>query len=139
MRCRDAVIAALLAVLVGARAAPAGDATGAFAPYEDLVDVVADLTWHLHDDTYRFPPPKDPTGHDLYQLCLKRLENWEKRYPGRLRDVTSFARAEALERMREYGAAATLYRQLAAGSSDLAAPARDGAERAATFAGAAGM
>ncbi len=86
-------------MLAVARAAPAGDATGAFAPYEDLLEVLADLTWHLKDDAYRFPPPKDPTGHDLYQLALHRLENWEKRYPGRLRDVTGYGRAEALEHL----------------------------------------
>src|SRR5439155_1130858 len=108
-----------------ARAAPAGDATGAFAPYEDLLEVLADLTWHLKDDAYRFPPPKDPTGHDLYQLALHRLENWEKRYPGRLRDVTGHARAEALEHLGEYRTAADLYRQVAALPSPLAARARE--------------
>ena len=132
-------IGALLIVLVVARAAPAGDATGAFAPYEDLLEVLADLTWHLRDDTYRFPPPKDPTGHDLYQLALRRLENWEKRYPGRLRDVTGFARAEALEHLGEYQPAADLYRQVAALPSPLAEPARRGAERAGVFAGAAAL
>jgi hypothetical protein len=54
-----------------------------------------------------------PTGHDLYQLSLHRLENWEKRYPGRLRDVTTFGRAEALERLREYEKAADFYGQVA--------------------------
>src|SRR2546430_8188033 len=76
-------IAALLLVLAVARAAPAGDATGAFAPYQDLLEVLADLTWHLKDDAYRFPPPKDPTGHDLYQLARPRLPNRGKRVPGR--------------------------------------------------------
>jgi len=95
------LIAALVAVACLARGAAAGDATGGFAPYEDVLEVLADLTWHLRDDTYRFPTPKDPTGHDLYRLSLHRLENWEKRYPGRLRDVTSFGRAEALERLRD--------------------------------------
>ena len=132
-------IAALMLVLAVARAAPAGDATGALAPYEDLLEVLADLTWHLRDDTYRFPPPKDPTGHDLYQLALRRLENWEKRYPGRLRDVTGFARAEALEHLGEYQPAADLYRQVAALPSPLAEPARQGAERAGVFAGAAAL
>jgi len=132
-------IGALLIVLAVARAAPAGDATGAFAPYEDLLEVLADLTWHLRDDTYRFPPPKDPTGHDLYQLALRRVENWEKRYPGRLRDVTGFARAEALEHLGEYQPAADLYRQVAALPSPLAEPARQGAERAGVFAGAAAL
>ena len=131
------LIAALVAVVALARAAPAGDATGAFAPYEDLLEVLADLTWHLKDDTYRFPPPKDPTGHDLYQLALHRLENWEKRYPGRLRDVTGFARAEALERLGEYQTAADLYRQVAAMPSPLAERARQGAERASAFGEAA--
>src|SRR5438876_4888989 len=132
-------IAALLLVLAVARAAPAGDATGAFAPYEDLLEVLADLTWHLKDDAYRFPPPKDPTGHDLYQLALHRLENWEKRYPGRLRDVTGFARAEALEHLGEYRTAADLYRQVAALPSPLAEHARQGAERAGAFAEAAAL
>ena len=131
--------AALVAVLLLARAAPAGDATGAFAPYEDLLEVLADLTWHLRDDTYRFPPPKDPTGHDLYQLSLRRLENWEKRYPGRLRDVTTFARAEALEHLGEYGKAADLYRQVAGFPSALADRGREGADRASAFAAAAGL
>src|SRR5713101_8827453 len=122
-------IAALSLVLVLARAAPAGDASGAFAPYEDLLEVLADLTWHLKDDTYRFQPPRDPTGHDLYQLALRRLENWEKRYPGRLRDVTGYGRAEALEHLGEYRGAADLYTQVATLPSPLAAHAREDAEQ----------
>src|SRR2546428_12299454 len=132
-------IALLVLVLAVARAAPAGDATGAFAPYEDLLEVLADLTWPLKDDRYPFPPPKDPTGHDLYQLALHRLENWEKRYPGRLRDVTGYARAAALEHLGEYKTAADLYRQVAALPSPLAARAREGRERAGAFADAAAL
>ncbi len=119
--------------------AAAGDATGAFAPYEDVLEVVAELTWHLRDDVYRFPPAKDPTGHDVYRLSLHRLENWEKRFPGRLRDVTSFARAEALERLGGYAAARDLYTKVAALPSPLAARAAEGATRAASFADAAAM
>src|SRR2546427_12794826 len=132
-------IAALLLVLAVARAAPAGDGTGAFAPYEDLLEVLAALTWHLKDDAYRFPPPKDPTGHDLYQLALHRLENWEKRFPGRLRDVTGYGRAEALEHLGEYRGAADLYAQVATLPSPLGAHAGQGAERAGAFAGAAAL
>jgi hypothetical protein len=130
---------ALAIVLAVAGRAPAGDATGAFAPYEDVLEVLADLTWHLRDDVYRFAPPKDPTGHDLYQLCLRRLENWEMRYPGKLRDVTTFGRAEALERLGEFRRAADLYGQVAAGASPLAARAREAGERADAFAGAAAL
>src|SRR5262249_49642771 len=117
MQIRPLVAVALAAAVVCVRPAHAGDATGALAPYEDVLEVLADLTWHAHDDTYRFPPPKDPTGHDLYQLCLQRLENWEQRYPGRLRDVTTYGRAEALEHLGEYKTATDLYRQVAAQSS----------------------
>jgi hypothetical protein len=95
-----------------------------------VLEVLADLTWHLRDDTYRFPAPKDPTGHDLYRLSLHRLENWDKRFPGRLRDVTSFARAEALERLGGYAAARDLYAKVAAMPSPLAEKAAEGEKRA---------
>lgn len=132
------VMVALLLVALGG-AARAGDATGAFAPYEDVLEVLADLTWHLRDDTYRFPPPKDPTGHDVFRLSLERLQNWEKRYPGRLRDVTAFGRAEALEHLADYRRAADLYATVAKLPSPLAERARDGAERARLFADAAAL
>ena len=131
--------ATLLVLLALAPPARAGDATGAFAPYEDLLEVVADLTWHLHDDTYRFPAPKDPTGHDLFRLSLERLQNWEQRYPGRLHDVTAYGRAEALERLGEYAKAADGYGRVVAEGSPLADQARTARERAASFAEAAAL
>ena len=139
MPTRPLAAAAFAAALAFVPAAHAGDATGALAPYEDVLEVLADLTWHVHDDIYRFPPPKDPTGHDLFQLCLQRLENWEQRYPGRLRDVTTYGRAEALEHLGEYKTATNLYRQVAAQSSSLASPAREAGERTAVFADAAAL
>src|SRR2546426_6392102 len=42
-------IATLLLVLAVPRPAPAGDATGAFAPYEGLLDGLADLPLHRKD------------------------------------------------------------------------------------------
>lgn len=130
---RRAAVAGLVLLLAGP--VRAGDATGAFAPYEDVVEVVADLTWHLNDDVYRFPPPRDPTGHDLYQLALHRLEHWEKRYPGRLRDVTTFGRAEALERLGEYAQATELYRKVTP-PSELASRAAAAGARSFEFAAA---
>ena len=129
----------LAGLLLLSRSAAAGDATGAFAPYEDVLEVVAELTWHLRDDIYRFPLPKDPTGHDVYRLSLHRLENWDKRFPGRLRDVTYFARAEALERLGGYAAARDLYAKVAAMPSPLATKAAEGEKRAGTFADAAAL
>jgi hypothetical protein len=140
MHTRPLLVLLALVALARPTAAPAGDATGSFAPYEDVLEVLADLTWHLRDDVYRFPPPKDPTGHDIYLLSLRRLENWEKRYPGRLRDVATFGRAAALERLGEYRKAADAYGQVTADrGSPLAAQAREGAERAGTFAEAAAL
>ena len=136
MRTLGALLACLALLVPRANA---GDATGAFAPYEDVLEVVSELTWHLRDDVYRFPPAKDPTGHDVYRLSLHRLENWEKRFPGRLRDVTSFARAEALERLGGYAAARDLYAKVAALPSPLAGRAAEGATRAAAFADVAAM
>jgi hypothetical protein len=134
--------AALLAAALVATPlrAHAGDAAAALAPYEDLLEVLAPLAWHLHDDLYRFPRPSDPTGHDLYQLSLSRLTGWEKRYPSALHDVTTFARAEALERMGEYQRATDAYRQVAAmPSSSLAPAAKDDAVRTQAFATAAAL
>jgi hypothetical protein len=140
MRLRVMLLAAALAACILPPPSRAADATGAFAPYEDLLEVIATLTWHTNDDVYRFPAPRDPTGHDLYRLTLTRLESWEKRFPGKLRDVTTFSRARTLERMYEFQKAADAYGQVAAMSgSPLAGPAKDGAERARAFAAVAAM
>ena len=138
MRTRGLVLSVLLAVTCLPPPAQAGDATGAAAPYEDLIEMLAMLTWHLRDDVHRFPPPKDPTGHDLYKLSLTRLESWEKHFPGRIRNITTLGRAEALERLGEYERAAEAYAQVAAMSdSPLAAKARETLPRAQAFAEAA--
>jgi hypothetical protein len=130
----------LLVLCALTRPVAAGNAAAAFAPYEDLLEVLAPLTWHLNDDLYRFPPPRDPTGHDLLQLSLARLDGWEKRFPSSFRDVTTFGRAEAFERLGEYAKATDAYRQVAAMSdSPLAAAAKGHAGRTADFAGAAGL
>jgi hypothetical protein len=137
---RTVLTAALLASTLAVTPAAADEATGAFAPYQDLLQVLAGLTWHLRDDLYRFPPAKDPTGYDVFKLSLGRLEAWEKRFPSRLPDVTTFARAEALERLGEYGSAAAAYDDVAArADSPLAARAREEATQAHAFADAASL
>jgi hypothetical protein len=134
------VLAMLLLAFALVRPAQAGNAGGAFAPYEDLLEVLAPLTWHLNDDLYRFPPPRDPTGHDLLQLSLARLDGWEKRFPTSFRDVTSFGRAQILERLGAYQKATDAYRQVAATSdSPLAPTAKEYATRTAAFAEAAAL
>jgi len=132
---RTRIAAALVALLVASPAARADEATGPFAPYEDLLQVLAGLTWHLRDDLYRFPAPKDPTGYDVFKLSLSRLEAWQQRFPSRLPDVAMFARAEALERLGEYARATVAYDDVAArADSPLAARARTEAAAVRVFA-----
>src|SRR2546430_249615 len=139
MRRHAIVLALLLGAGLAGPPARAGDGSGPYAPCEDLLEARGDLTGHLRDALYRFPPPKDPTGHDVYRLALSRLEHWEKRYPGRLRDVVGYARAEALERLGEYAKAADGYGQVAVEGSPLADQARTARERAGAFAQAAAL
>lgn len=131
-------LAAALALLP-ALPARADKATGAYAPYEDVVEVIATLSWHLQDDVYRFQPPRDATGHDLYALCYDRLDAWQKRFPSRLPDVVTYSRAQALERLREYEKAADYYDEVAGMDSPLVEPARIAGRRARDFANAAGL
>jgi hypothetical protein len=100
--------------LLAALPAHAKDTPAALVPYDDLLEVLAVLVWHLDDDGYRFPPPKDPTGHDVFTLTLDRLAGWEQRFPGRMRDVIGFATAQALERSRAYAGARDAYGAVAA-------------------------
>ena len=134
---RTTRVAIVVLALVGVLPARAANTPAALAPYEDLLEVLTTLTWHLDDDLYRFPIPKDPTGHDVFGLTLSRLVGWEQRFPGRMRDVTTFARAQSLERARAYREATDGYREVAAmPTSELAAPAEVAARRTAAFADA---
>ncbi len=120
--------ATLVVLVLLAAPVRGGDATGAFAPYEDLLEVVADLTWHLRDDAYRFPPPKDPTGHDLYRLSLERLQNWEQRLPVVLHELGAHAepvgqRIGELDLEPDETAAARVLEHVRLAALDVAAPA----------------
>jgi hypothetical protein len=131
---------ALLIVIAAPPAVRAGDTPGVAAPYEDLIEVLAILTWHMRDDAYRFPAPKDPTGRDVYKLALARLQSWEKRFPGRMLDVTTLGRAQALERLGEFDRARAAYAEVEGmTTSPLARKGREGAERATAFAEAAAL
>lgn len=129
-----------VAVLLPSSRSAAGDAAAVFAPYEDLTEVLATLAWHLDDDLYRFPVPKDPTGRDVFALALGRLERWEIRFPNRLRDATTFARAQALERLGEWARAARAYGAVEAmPESPLREHATRHRQRAEAFASAAAL
>ncbi len=84
-----------------------------YVPAGDLLDIVKDFQRLAREDTYRFPIPKDVTGVNIMKATLVRLDDYEKKNPGKFTDIIQFNKALALERLREYEQAATLYRKVA--------------------------
>jgi hypothetical protein len=91
--------------------APAPEAR--YLPAGDLLDIVKDFQRLAKEDTYRFPIPKDITGVNIMKATLVRLEDYEKKNPGKFTDIVQFNKALALERLREYDQAASYYRKVA--------------------------
>jgi hypothetical protein len=110
------------------RGAPVADAdeerSGPYAPYENLIEVLADFSRHLHDDLYRFPAPQDVGGRSLYAATVDRLDNFRTLHPHEMADVVGFARAEALFRVGSYDASARAFDAVSTLASPLAEPAR---------------
>jgi hypothetical protein len=94
-----------------------------YFPAGDLLDIVKDFQRLAREDTYRFPIPKDVTGINVMKATLVRLEDYEKKNPGRFPDIVQFNKALAFERLREYDQAASFYRNVAEIEGRLAAEA----------------
>ena len=77
-----------------------------YLPAGDLLDIVKDFQRLAKEDTYRFSIPKDVTGVNIMKATLVRLEDYEKKNPGKFADIVQFNKALALERLREYDEAA---------------------------------
>jgi hypothetical protein len=121
---RRATGAALLAAAL-TTAAGAAERTGPYAPFENLIEALADFTRHLRDDVYRFAPPRDIVGRNLFAVTLERVDNFQTLHPQDMPDVVAFAKAEALVRLGRYGPAARAFERVAAlADSPLAEPAR---------------
>jgi tetratricopeptide (TPR) repeat protein len=103
----------LLWLLVCRGPAVAEERDGAYAPYENLIEVLADFARHLRDDLYRFPPPTDVTGGNLFAVTLTRLENFRTLHPTDMPDVVSFAKAEAYIRLGDYAKADRAFQAVA--------------------------
>jgi hypothetical protein len=85
----------------------------AFGPQRSLVEIVAELESVRDADTYRFDPPLDVTGENLFRASLARLERFEAVLPdSRYRPVVLLARATARERLLDFAGAAAIYREL---------------------------
>jgi hypothetical protein len=124
-----ALCAALAALAAACASIPPSEP--ADEPTQDLLEVVAVLRLHVDDDTYRFEPARDISGRNVYRASFERLESLEtahaeKLSTGYMTDVLWFAKARALERIREYKLAALHYRRVAELDSSLADQARAG-------------
>jgi tetratricopeptide (TPR) repeat protein len=104
-----------------------------YVPAGDLLDIVKDFQRLAKEDTYRFPIPKDVTGVNVMKATLVRLEDYEKKNPGKFADIVQFNKALALERLKEYDQAAAYYRKVADTEGRLAAEAAKNAEILDTF------
>jgi hypothetical protein len=104
------------------------DVDPAYAPTENVLEVVAVLRRHVPDDTYRFDPARDFTGRNVYRSSLLRLESLESRQEdvlraGHLDGVIAFAKGRALERLRAFDLAADAYHLSAGRDPELRAEA----------------
>ncbi len=93
-----------------------------YGPYRSLIEIVAEIDSARDADIYRFEPPRDVTGENLFRASLARLAKLEELVADpALKPAISFARAEASERLLDFGTAAKLYAEVANGKSGLAA------------------
>jgi hypothetical protein len=117
---------AMLSLLMGSGCSSAKKKRQAatYDPAESITEVVAVLRRHIPDDTYRFEPAVDFTGHNVYRASLLRLENMEKVHADALRSgyldaVIAFSKGRALERLRAFDLAMQQYRDAARKSGEL--------------------
>jgi hypothetical protein len=99
-----------------------------YAPAGNLLDIIKDFQRLAKEDTYRFPIPKDVTGVNIMKATLLKLEDYEKKNPRQFVDIIQFNKALALERLREYEQAASLYRKAAEVEGRLGTAAAENAE-----------
>lgn len=96
-----------------------------FGPHRSLLEIVAEIESARDVDLYRFDPPRDVTGENLFRASLARLDRFEALSPDpELRPAILLARATARERMLDFSGALTAYREVAATQSGLTARAR---------------
>ena len=125
--------ALFLALLLLAAGCRTPEADPVYRPTESVLEVLAVLRLHVHDDTYRFPPARDFTGKNIYYASLRRLERLEEIHEdkfksGYLLEPILYAKALALERLGEFELAARHYERAAEFPSDLREPAERGAD-----------
>lgn len=108
----------LLAVPAGCAADKVEPSLG---PYRAVVEVFAELELGADADLYRFDPPVDVTGENLFRASLERLARFEAQVADAALDESiRFARARAAERLQDFSGAVAAYRAVGDGGGDLA-------------------
>ncbi len=129
------IVASLISLnmLIAGCGSRAGPPDPRYAPAGDLLDIIKDFQRLSREDTYRFPIPKDITGTNIMKATLLRLEDYEKKNPGRFADIVRYNKALALQRLREYDEAASYFRKVGEVDGRLAAEAAKNADILETF------
>jgi tetratricopeptide (TPR) repeat protein len=91
---------------------------------ESFMQIIQGFAAHDDADLYRFPPPVDLSGQNVFKATLVRLANYQELYPESNRDVIDFCRAGCYERLGEYGEARIHYARAIAADSELEPRAR---------------
>ncbi|MCX6355176.1 MAG: hypothetical protein NTZ78_09780 [Candidatus Aureabacteria bacterium] len=108
-----------LPLILGCSSRPKVREDARYEPYENILEIVSDVQRHANDNTYRFPPPHDPSGQNLYKASLVRLLNFEKIYPRRMPDVVNFTKGICMERLGDYEGALRAFKMVAESDSPL--------------------
>lgn len=119
------ILTLLVVLLIGVGCRTPDHPDPAFDPARTLVEVVATLQAARDADIYRFDPPTDISGENLFRATLGRL----RRYDERLRDPAfrpsvAFAEGLARERLLDFDGAAERFEEVVAGGSALAGEAQ---------------
>lgn len=93
-------------------------------PHESVMSALAEMKIHLRKDPYRFPPGTDLDGRNIFRVTLARLESLDELTGTEYDDVITYARAECLERLGLWSAAAEAFDVSAAPAGSLAEFAR---------------
>jgi len=140
LRLHSGTLSPAIALMVALSLFPAGGCSSRaatpdprYVPAGDLLDIVKDFQRLMKEDTYRFPIPKDVTGVNIMKATLVRLDDYEKKNPGKFTDIIQYNRALALERLREYDQAIAYYRKVAEAGGRLGAEASKNVEALEAF------
>jgi hypothetical protein len=82
-----------------------------FKIYENFISIVSDLQRHLEDDVYRFPLAKDASGQNVFKATLVRLENYQKLYPERFKELVAYSKAKSHQKLGNFEEALFFFKE----------------------------